>query len=197
MEVWKSTNNGDTKLVIFNNNIIYSGNPRDENMNNAVYDIKNNRLPDNMMSIPLSYLKKIEKKEKNIELFYGSKSSERIVISNDSLRNTIFDYLKNNITHLSYSQETISAAESVKKSIIALIVILIAFFFTMTIVFDLENGYDYEIHSPKSIFTIIYVIASLGRIKVFLIFSSLMLITGINIFMKAKSSVNDILKRNN
>lgn len=195
MEVWKSTNNGDTKLVIFNNNIIYIGNPKDENINSAVYDIKNNILPDKMMSIPFSYLKKIEKKEKNIELFYGSKSSERIVISNDSLRNTIFDYFKNNITHLSYSQETISAANSVKGSIIALIVILISFFFTMNIVFNLEDGYDYEINSPKSLFAIMYVIAKLGTVKVILIFSALMLITGVNIFFKAKSSVNDILIR--
>lgn len=193
MEVWKSEIKGDTKLIVFNNNIIYLGNPKDENINNSVDDIRNNILPDKMMSIPLSYIKKIEKRDQNIDIFYSSKSSERIVISNDSLRNTIFDYFKNNISHLSYSQENISVVNSVKKSIIALIVILLVFFYTMTLALDIENGNEYEIRSYKSVFTIMYVIAKLGSLKVIMIFSGLIFITATNIFFKAKSSVNDVL----
>lgn len=195
MEVWKSGIKGDTKLIVFSNNIIYLGNPKDENINNAVYDIKNNILPDKIMSIPLSYIKKIEKKDKNIDLFYGSTSSERIVISNDSLRNTVFDYFKHNIPHLSYSQENISAISSVKKSIIALAIILTVFFYTLTLALDIENGNDYEIRSYKSVFAIMYVIAKLGSLKVIMIFSALILVTATNIFFKAKSSVNDVLMK--
>ncbi len=195
MEVWKSEIKGDTKLIVFNNNIIYLGNPKDENLNNSVDNIRNNILPDKMMSIPLSYIKKIEKKDQNIDIFYSSKSSERIVISNDSLRNTIFDYFKNNISQFSYFQENISAISSVKRSIIALIIILLAFFYTMTLALDIENGNDYEVRSYKSVFTIMYVIAKLGSLKVILIFSGLILITATNIFFKAKSSVNDVLMK--
>lgn len=195
MEVWKSGIKHDTKLIVFNDNIIYLGNPKDENINSSVYDIKNNILPNKMMSIPLSYIKKIEKRDKSIYIFYASKSSERIIISNDSLRNTIFDYFKNNISHLSYSQENISVISSVKRSVIALIVILLVFFYTMTLALDIENGNDYEIQSYKSVFTIMYVIAKLGSVKVIMIFSGLILITATNIFFKAKSSVNDVLMK--
>jgi uncharacterized membrane protein len=96
-------------------------------------------------------------------------------VQDDLKKREIFDFLKEKLTSFSYSTEEASQIGAAKP-IIALIVAIVAYFYTVSLAVQIESGTQYEIrgnaHSSGGFFLLL---ASLGVKTVSLIFGVLII----------------------
>jgi hypothetical protein len=189
--IWKSFTKGDDKIIAFYNNTIYKGNPKDDEIDNVIYQLKNEKIPPtNLFGIPLSYLKEInlENGKDYIEVLFGSDSSEHLRIKDENKKMEIFEFLKMNIPNSKSYIDNYSDFRAGKKPLIAMCFIAIIFIWTLSIATEMENGNQYEVVGGhyNSIAGLVIGFASLGVKNVILIFGSFLTIAVISFFIKTK-----------
>ncbi|RZJ51479.1 MAG: hypothetical protein EOO19_00420 [Chryseobacterium sp.] len=177
MEIWKNKNKGDDKLIVYYNNAIYKGNPKNEEIESTIYKLKTDNIaPSNLMSIPLAYLKEVnfEEGKKYIEVLFGTDSSEHMTITDENKKVEIFEYLKNNIPNSENYVDTFSKFRAGKKPLIALLFISLLFIWVLYLALKIEHGNQYEIIGGhyNSISGIALGLASLGVKNVLLLFGT-------------------------
>ena len=147
-------------------------------------------IPKGLDGYPFSYNKEIKLRQgKNyIELLFGQDSMEHLRINNDNTRQEIFDHLKNNIPGAVFSHQEITALKAGKKPLIAFVVVLILFLWTLYIAIGIDNGNEYDVTGKlyNSIAGIVVAIAGMGVGNVVLLFGSLLAIALISFVRKAK-----------
>ena len=130
MKIWNSIERGDDAIIACNNDLIIKGNPKKTEINNCITELELNRIPsNNFITIPFNYLKeiRIEEGKENIEIIFGSESSEILKIKDEKTRNEIFEYFKINIPSSFFVVEKYSALRAAKKPLIAMFVIIFIF----------------------------------------------------------------------
>jgi hypothetical protein len=192
--IWTSNQKKDTKIVAIKDEVIYLFNPKVAEIDNYVYDLNMNKIPQkNVMSIPFRYIKVIKFYEnKNlIEILFAS-STEEIIMSDPGKREEIFKYFDQNIPGLKYYVDSYSGPQAAKKPFIALLVVLGLFIWSYIIADGFEHGDMYDVagqHQTRyhSIAGLVLVLASLGTKRLILVFSCLIMIAGIAVYRKMKS----------
>lgn len=191
MKVWTSIEKDDDKVIAFANKTIYKGNPKAEEIDSVVYELgKQDTVPTGLAGFPLSYIREINLTEgsNNIELVFGKDSTEDLKIASELRRREIFEYLKNNIPDSAYTLYKPTAIQAGKKPLIAFVVVLALFIWTLYLALGIESGNDYDVTGQRynSIAGIVLAIASIGVKNVILVFGALLTIAIISFIKKAK-----------
>jgi hypothetical protein len=191
MNIWRSENKNDDKIIAYFNETIYKCNPKESEIENVFNNLKNNQAPtNNFTSVPLSYLKEIQLEEgKNyIEIFFGGDSTEQLKINDSLVKDDIFQYLKTNIPRTKFSIDKYSKLRAGKKPLIAMLVVLAICLWTFYISSGIEQGDEYKVvGNQRSVASIVLMLASLGTKNVLLIFGSLFGIALTSFILKTKS----------
>ena len=191
MQIWKSDQKGDDKIIAFFNQTIYKANPKPEEVDGYISDLKMQNIPTrNAIEIPLSYIKQISMQEgKNyIEVSFGQDSSEHLRIGDDKMKTEIFNFFKQNVP-TEYSVDKYSKFRAGRSPLIAMFIVGILFIWTLSIAIGIENGSDYDVTGKQyhSLAGIILVLAYLGVKNVVIIFGSLLSIAVYAFIKKSKS----------
>lgn len=188
--IWENKHKGNDRIVAFVNNTIYRGNPKEDQISNILFELKNEKkLISNITGIPISYIKEInlESEKKNIEILFGKDSYELIKINDEKSRVEIFEFFKNNIQNSKYLVEKHSKFKTGKKPLIAMSVVFILFLLTYYFAYEIENGNYDSIPNRLNIFiALLLQVSYLGTKYVILIFSVLMMIPFLNFIDKTK-----------
>jgi hypothetical protein len=190
-EIWRSDKKGDDRIVAYVNQTIYKGNPKASEIDNCIFELKNIKTsPPSLFAIPIHYIHAIQMQEnkKYIEVLFKG-DSEHLRINNDTSRNEVFDYLKNNMPGTSYSLIKYSKLKAGKKPLIAMLVITAIFLYTLFYAIGYDQGNQYEIANGhyNSITGIALSIASYGVKNVIIVFGSLLLIAVFSFIVKARN----------
>lgn len=188
--IWKSKTQGEDKIIALIDNIIYKGNPKDDQLEKIILELKSQKPSANLMGIPLSHVKEInlEEGENYIEILFGTDSTEHLRIKDKKRRDEIFDFLKLNIPNSINHIEKYSILKAGKKPLFAIGIFLPLFLWTFYIANEIEKGNQYNVvGSGRSIATIVLGIASLGVAKVSIIFGSIIGIAIIGFIKKTRN----------
>lgn len=191
MKIWTSDEKGNDKIIVFKDETIYKGNPKEKEIEKILFELKvQGLISKTLVGFPLSYIQEISLQEgKNfIELLFAEDSSEHLKINDEKKKNEVFDYFKENIPNSKYSLEKLSFLQAAKKPLIAGIVIAVFFVATLYFAIELESGNQYYIEGDKynSITGIVLALAQMGVTNVILLFGSLFLIALSSFVIKGK-----------
>jgi hypothetical protein len=189
--IWTSTEKKDTKIVAVKEQIIYLCNPKATEIDNYVFDLNMNKIPQkDIMSIPFHYIKEINFYENKglIEILFGS-STEEIFVSDPKQKEEIFNYFRENIPGLTYAVDSVSGISAAKKPLIALLVVIGLFVYSYSIANGFEHGYMYNVEGGHydSIGGMVLVLASMGTKKLIIVFICLLAITLYSAYKKIKN----------
>lgn len=192
MKVWKGNENTDDKIIAVDTIIIYKCNPPNLEIDHYVSDFNNGIIPQkHVTGIPLNYIREIVQQEgKNyISLVMGKDVEEHLKISDDLLKQEIWNFFKSNIPNATLFTEQYSKLKAGKKPLIAAAVVLGLFLWTLPYAIGIDNGYEYEIPNGHyfSLTGIVLVIASFGLTKVITLFSVLLIIALTSFYFKIKN----------
>ena len=190
MKIWTSTMKGDDKVIAFFDGMIYKANPKNNEIESYVFDLKTNKNSAlGFFTIPVGYISEINMTQgKNyLEILFRG-DYEHLKINDSKIKSEVFNFFKENIPNTSYASVTESKIMYAKKPLIALTVILIAFLWSFFIAKGMEQGNEYDVYGQHydSFAGIILVLANLGVTNLCLLFGSLFLIAGIRLFRKLK-----------
>ena len=193
MKIWTSTDKDDDKIIVYLNEMIYKANPPLSKVEAYVSDLKMQQAPSAaFFGIPLRYISEInmQKGKKYIEILFKG-DSEHLKVKDDTIRNEIFEFFSQNISGATHSLMSQSKFQSVKKPLIAMVVIAVIFLWSLYIAKGMEDGNEYDVSGQRyhSIAGIVLAIASLGVNKVLLIFGALLTIAAISLINKYKHPI--------
>jgi hypothetical protein len=189
-KIWINEESGDDKIIAIANDKMIKANPDHFKMKDCINDFENNIIPADTFAIPFSYIKviRLQESEKYIQVFFGKESEEYFTIKDDNKRIEVFNYLKEIFPGASCHTETYSPQKAAKKPTIAFVILIVLLTWTLYYVAQIDSGAQYEIVGSKpGMAGIMLAIASLGLIKVLLIFGSLI---GIAVFSMIKKMKN-------
>jgi hypothetical protein len=191
MKFWISYEKGDDSIIAYHENTLYKANPKTDELDAIIANLHIGIPPiTNTIDIPLSYIKQIDMEEGKsyIDVLFGKDSSEHLRIGDNSKRNEVFDYLKTTIEGSSYKLDKYSKLRAGKKPLIAMCIVLGIFLWTYDIALGIEQGLDYRlVGSARSLAIIVLFIASLGTLKVVIIFSTLFILALISLIFKIRN----------
>lgn len=146
-KTWINKEKGDDLILAIGNNKLYKSNPKEGKIDLFLNNIENDVSHIDILSIPFSYLRSIQlqKDKKYIQVNFGKESEEFFRVNDELKRVEIFKYLKENIPAISYEFDKYTIFKSIKKPLIALIVILLMFIWTMYYAIQLSAGTEYEL----------------------------------------------------
>ncbi|HEX3167124.1 MAG TPA: hypothetical protein VHQ93_12740 [Chitinophagaceae bacterium] len=191
MKFWTSIQKHDDKIIAFANETIYKANPRVNDIDKYILDLKTQNISyPQFLGIPLHYVTQINQQEnkKYIEVMFRG-DTEHLKIENDNQRNEIFEFFKQNIPGANYTVIKQSKIQAIKAPLIAIAVILSIFLWSLFITIGSENGNEYDIAGERyhSFAGIALILASLGVTKLITIFGFLLLIACFSLYKKYKN----------
>ncbi|MFT3843600.1 MAG: hypothetical protein QM725_00985 [Lacibacter sp.] len=181
MKIWHSYNQVDTKVIVLNEEFVYLANPKVNEVDDYVQSFKAKIIPDKkVFCIPLSYINRISLIEGKTYLKVEFRGSyEDVVISDNKVKQDVFDYFKTNYSGFKYAIESYSKVRAGKKQLIALLVITVLFSWSFYLAKGMEKGivYDVEGEQYHSLAGIVLVLSSLGSLNLMIIFGALLILT--------------------
>jgi hypothetical protein len=175
-KIWISKEKGDVKILAISEDRIILGNPKLDKIDNYKNSLEMEIIPSDLINIPFSIIRQIKLQEgkKYIQVLHSRDSEELIWINDLFKRKEIFQSFKELIPNTSYNLVKLSAKQTIKKPLIAMIVAIILFIITLVLTIPIERGYEYQIVSGgASLSGIIIALANLGLYKVIVIFGIL------------------------
>lgn len=198
-KIWKPKESKSDKLILIHKQSIYKGNPSKEQIDKLNLETQNLEVLEKLFSIPYSYIKKIVNQESinHIKIFFGNDSEEELKISNERLKNEVFNYLKNDITSLTYRLETPSSFKYAKAQFFGIIISSGLFIWAMYFAIQMSNGYEYEIVGGRPGITgIVLALANFGITKLVIGYSAILGIALFSLIKKLKTRTEmQILER--
>jgi hypothetical protein len=193
IEVWTSSEKGNDKLIGFANNVIYKANPKtDEETDNLARQLQSGSFDSTKVwEINIRNCREIrlENGKPYIEIFWGKDKEEQLRITDEYKRYKVFDFIKANASVGKFSIEKWNAFRAGRKPLIAFLVVLGIFLWTLFYAIEAESGNVYDIESGRynSITGIVLGLASLGLTKVITIFTILLAIAAFAFIKKARN----------
>jgi len=193
MKFWTSTQKNDDKIIAFVNDTIYKANPRIDDIDKYILDLKTKNISyPAFLGIPLCYISQINQQEnkKYIEVIFRG-DTEHLRIENDKQRSEVFEFFKENIPGANYYIIKQSKIQAIKAPLIAIVIIVIIFLWSLIIAIGIESGNEYDVTGERyhSIAGIVLIFASLGVVKLIAIFGSLLSIACFSLYRKYKNPV--------
>lgn len=189
-KIWTSREKGDDRIIASGNGMLYKANPVADKIERYVKSMKSSSVPSDVLSIPLSCIKRMcyQENKKYIQVFFGISSEEHLRINSYDRLIEIFSWFKESLPHTTYRLERYSAGKSSRKPLIAVVITSLLFAWTLYYAIRIAMGYQYElIGLGNSIQGLVLAIASLGIYKVCLIFGTLLLIGILSVIHKRKN----------
>jgi hypothetical protein len=185
IKFWNIKKKRNIDIILVNETSVFKGKIKNEELNHFSKLIENKRIPENLFEIPFSYIKKIQSQEnKNyIKIYFGKESEEELICENENLKKEIFNYLKENISTLSYSKEIPSIFKYSKPQLFSILFTLGIFLWSLYYAVQIESGVVYELKGTAALGAIMYSIGLLGVFKVVLLF---LLLIGISVYSLIK-----------
>jgi hypothetical protein len=158
------------RLILIKEKLIYIGNFKIINEIKLISDIEKGIIPENLFSIPYSYIRSIESPDKTelIKIYYGSDSEEDIKIIDRNIKKDIFQYLRNELPIFEYNKKLPSILKHTKPQIFAILITTGLFLWTFYLASQIGEGYEYEIvgGGHPGLTEIILGLAHFGTLKV-------------------------------
>lgn len=175
VKIWRLNEKTDDKIIAFVNSTVYKANPSGNEIEYYISDLRNGTIPSKkILGIPLHYIKEIRMQEsKNyLQIFFGQDSEEHFRIQDETLKNEVFDYFKNNIPSAKFAIENYSKLKAGRKPLIALAVVVALFLWALYYAIGFDRGNQYETTNGRydSVTGIVLAIASFGVTKTILFF---------------------------
>ena len=187
---WTSFEKNDTSIIILENNVIYFGKAKAEEIDSIIFDFKLNKSHPKLFSLPISYINEIHLSDKTnyLEVIFKGNSTEQLLFNDKSRKEEVFAYFKNIQLKISYTESILTKLETAKKPLIALALLIGLFLWSLYLAIEINAGANYEIIGNKgSITAIVLGIAYIGVPNVIMIFGTLILIAVISCFRKMKN----------
>ena len=188
---WKINDSKKNKFILIKDKCIYKGNPKQGDLNKLNSESSNFTFLDNLFSIPYTYIKQVEnpKNKNEIKIYYGNDSEDELIIDDTTVKNEIFNYLKNDMINLEYSSELPNILKYAKAQFFALLFTSIIFIWSLYLAIQIENGAIYQLNSGRKpgITGIVLAIAHLGVFEIIGLFIILLTIILFSLFRKIKS----------
>lgn len=199
-QFWKLKESKSNKLILIKDQIIFKGNPKENDLNRVNSETTELEFLKDLFSIPYSYIKRIENQrgKNHIKILFGNNSEEELKVDNEIIKNEIFEFLKSQNPKLKYSAKIPSVMNYAKAQLFALLSITVIFIWSQYLAFQIENGARYELVGGGSpgITGIVLVIANLGSLKIITGYIILLSITLLSLTKRLKSrSETEVLKR--
>lgn len=193
MKIWSGSKKGDDKIIAYFNDTIFKANPKDSEIENYIIALKTNReSAKGFFTIPSRYISEINMQEgKNyLEVIFRG-DTEFLITSDESIKKEMFNFFTESIPGAVSINVKESKLKSARKPFIGLIILLAVFFWTLYLAIGMENGVEYDVEGQHyhSISGIMLVLASVGVVRLSLIFASLFLISFYTFFKKFKNPV--------
>ncbi|GGB24629.1 hypothetical protein [Puia dinghuensis] len=191
INIWVNEGRSDDKIIAIIDDTIYKCNPRSEEIDDFVRALKMKDIPQkNTFGLPFSYIKEVRHQagKKYIQLFFRGDSEEHLRIDNEEKLNEIFDCIKDALPYSAYKIDKYSPLRAGKKPLIALLVVIALFIWTLFIAADMESGIEYDVHGGhyNSFAGLVLMFAALGIKKVVLIYTPLLAIAILAFILKAR-----------
>ncbi len=137
----------NTYLIDVSENSIYSGSVKKYIKSELVNKIEREGFPEDIFSVPFSYIKSIENPEgkKSITIFYGDQSEEEVIIENEVVKNEFFGEVQNQLENFEYLKGKPSVFKHAKAQFFAVLFITGIFVWTFYLANEIEKGYQYEV----------------------------------------------------
>jgi hypothetical protein len=190
LTIWTASDKNSDKIIAVASNIIYKGNPKPDQLQHCIRSLENGAIAENLFGIPFGYVKTVtlEKSGTQIEIQFGNDSTEELRMTDETKRLEIFSHLKENIPNTIYTSEKLTAWDSAKKPLYALLFMAIIFGFSISTAWEIEHGSQYELRgSGRSVAAIVLLLANLGVVKLCLLFVTIFTIIGISIAKKSRN----------
>lgn len=183
--VWVSETDGDDKIIAIDAEYVYKCSPRQPRLSSELIDPQFIEETKNYYRIPVSYIKKIVLKEnkKYIQVFFGKDSEERLRILDPEKRKEIFDFLRQYFPDAKYSTYTPTLIDIGKKPGIAVLILVILYLWSLVYVAQIHTG-GKILYSNSFLENLTIGLASLGLVKMTLIFLMALSIPCVSIFIK-------------
>jgi len=192
MKYWQGKEN-ETKLVVVSGKEIACGSPPFDKHQFFLHRLSKGEIPEELFSIPISYIKRIEMKdiEQEIKIYFGQESSEIIKIKDANKKQEIFEALKEMSPKFMYESKVVGKFGAAKKPLIALLVLTPIFAISFYMALLLENG---ELYGPQ--IALLLAIASLGTKNILKVFALILIIISVAIYRKmSKTHTLHVIQR--
>ncbi|WKD85773.1 hypothetical protein KCTC32516_01119 [Polaribacter huanghezhanensis] len=198
IKFWKITNHKNIDVIVINDNTIYKGKIKNNELSHFSKQIDNDKIPNELFSIPFSYIKRIENQEvKNfIKIYFGDASEEEFVLKKLEVKNEVFNYLKEVVPNMNYSKRTPSIFQYAKPQIFAILFTTAIFLWSLYYAILIENGVEFELIGQAGLLLLIFSIGLLGVVKVVLLYILIIGIATYSLIRKNKTRTEiEILNR--
>jgi len=181
---WTSKDKGNDSIILVANDMIYKGNKKPENLNESISQIYSDKIPKGLFSLPYKYINKIQMQEgKNyLGIIFNQDSNEQLRILDENKRREVFDYFKENIQIARYEFVEYSIFKTIKKPLVAFVVITLLSFWAYGIANMLENG-----EGVGTQLVIVLFLAGLGTKNLLIFYSIFLAILTISISLKLRN----------
>ncbi|XRE43386.1 hypothetical protein ACIVBQ_001590 [Tenacibaculum discolor] len=161
----------DNDFIVATEESLYVGKIKKHIKSELISGFEKGDIPEDVFSIPFSYIKSIENPEKSstITVFYGGNSEEEIIINNKEVKSQVFLYLREKLSKFSYCKEKPKVIKYVKPQIFAILFSTGIFLWIFYLAREIEKGYQYEIVGGRQgLSGLVLGLAQFGTIKVLL-----------------------------
>lgn len=189
-KIWINPQKGDDTIIGIGNHKIFKSNPKEDKISHFTKLIEEDSAHVDILSIPFSYIKSIRYQigKKYISVCFGQDSEEHFRIQEENKRIEIFKYFRENIPSMEFRPIKFSVFEAIKKPLVAIVVVLLLYIWTMHYVLEIANGAQYElIGNGASVSGIVFSLAQLGFVKVNILF---VILISIGVFSAVKKGKN-------
>lgn len=189
IKYWKIKNRNTIDIVLISKGSLYKGKIKAVNIINFENQVKNEDIPKEFFEIPFSYIKKIEyqKNKKYIKIYFGDSSEEELYSDEESLKDDIFNNLKEVIPNTIYYKKRPSLIQYAKPQLFALFFSSIIFVWSLYYAIQLENGAQYELKGRAGLSSIVFSIGLMGKVKVIVSYLLIGSLISYSIIRKNKS----------
>lgn len=199
-KVWKNEVEKEHNYIIFKDDTLYTLKTKPKNYLDIKAELEQGIINEKFFSLPVSYLTSAEFRidDTCIRLYHGKDTEDEIVISNNTLREEVFEYLKLNTEYIDFKKHKPSIITRIKRPLIALCLVLGIFIYVLAIMHSLNEGAEFELRGNRpGLGTIVLGLANLGLTTNLAIFIPLFSIAGFKFYknLKNKSEIHQIIYR--
>lgn len=161
--IWYSSNEGEEKIIVLHDNIIYKSRAKGIEYDEIKYELSQGRIDKRLIGMPLIYVKTVEFRDSvdHLKFNYNKDSIDTYTIKDNRRRKEVFDAIQME-RNGKYSVKTPNFFLRTKHPLIALGVVLIAFFFVYMFIELKKEGTEFE---SAGIFAFLIYFAEFGLEK--------------------------------
>ena len=197
--LWKPTAPKSDNVILIYENTIYKGKVAREALATLTAENPKEEILKNLYSVPFSYIKSVVNQEgmNHIKIYYGHDSEEELNVYDETLKNEIFNGLKEALDGFGYRTELPGVIKYTKAQLFAILIATVIFIWAMSYAIELAKGTQYELTGGRpGIDGVVFAIANVGIPKLIIGYLLVLGIALLALFRRLNSRTNmQILER--